>query len=147
MPTCSSSTITRTSLTPGQQMQLEETLMLHEQLVQKRKKHSEKVILEDFVMLKVIGKVQRFPEHRARCYAAVITLAIEYGHNSDVIYSDLKTENVLLEENGQNHFIDIGLSKEGSRATSPVRIRSVGRPEPLGPRRLPFHCLSVEEIR
>jgi serine/threonine protein kinase len=60
-----------------------------------------------------LGKVQRFAEHRARFYAAEITLAIEYVHNLDIIYRDLKPENVLLDENGHIRLTDFGLSKEG----------------------------------
>ena len=33
-----------------------------------------------------MGKVGRFPEDRARFYAAQITLALEYVHKMDVIY-------------------------------------------------------------
>ena len=33
-----------------------------------------------------LGKVGRFPEERARFYAAQITLALEYVHQMDVIY-------------------------------------------------------------
>ena len=33
-----------------------------------------------------LGKVGRFPEERARFYAAQITLALEYVHGLDIIY-------------------------------------------------------------
>jgi serum/glucocorticoid-regulated kinase 2 len=62
-----------------------------------------------------LGHVQRFPEARARFYAAEITLAIEYVHNLDIIYRDLKPENVLLDANGHIRLTDFGLSKEGTR--------------------------------
>jgi serine/threonine protein kinase len=58
--------------------------------------------------------VGRFPEERARFYAAQITLALEYVHQMDVIYRDLKPENVLLDQNGNVRLTDFGLSKEGT---------------------------------
>jgi serine/threonine protein kinase len=61
-----------------------------------------------------LGKVGRFPEERARFYAAQITLALEYVHQMDVIYRDLKPENVLLDQNGNVRLTDFGLSKEGT---------------------------------
>jgi len=40
-----------------------------------------------------LGKEGRFPEVRARLYAAEIILAISYVHSLDIIYRDLKPEN------------------------------------------------------
>jgi len=37
-----------------------------------------------------LGKLGKFPEHRARFYAAEIILAISYVHSLDIIYRDLK---------------------------------------------------------
>ncbi|CAI5702578.1 unnamed protein product [Peronospora effusa] len=80
-----------------------------------------------------LGKVQRFPEHRARFYAAEITLAIEYVHNLDVIYRDLKPENVLLDENGHIRLTDFGLSKEGIQDDFSGANSFCGTPEYLSP--------------
>ena len=60
-----------------------------------------------------VGKVGRFTEDRAKFYAAQITLALEYVHAQDIIYRDLKPENVLLDEFGNVRLTDFGLSKEG----------------------------------
>ncbi|KAJ0408871.1 hypothetical protein ATCC90586_007969 [Pythium insidiosum] len=80
-----------------------------------------------------LGKVQRFPEHRARFYAAEITLAIEYVHNLDIIYRDLKPENVLLDANGHIRLTDFGLSKEGIQDDFSGANSFCGTPEYLAP--------------
>lgn len=48
-----------------------------------------------------LGRLGRFPEHQARFYAAEIVLAISYVHKLDIIYRDLKPENVLLDAQGE----------------------------------------------
>lgn len=54
----------------------------------------------------------RFSEARARLYAAEITLAIGHVHSLNIIYRDLKPENLLLDADGHIRVADFGLSKE-----------------------------------
>lgn len=60
-----------------------------------------------------LGRLGKFPEPRARFYAAEIACAISYVHNLGIIYRDLKPENVLLDARGHIRLTDFGLSKEG----------------------------------
>ena len=60
-------------------------------------------------------KEQKFNEYRAKLYAAEIVCAIEALHNENIIYRDLKPENVLLDAQGHIRITDFGLSKQGVR--------------------------------
>lgn len=46
-------------------------------------------------------------------YAACLIVALECLHKNDVIYKDLKTENVVISENGLAKLTDFGLSVHG----------------------------------
>lgn len=59
-----------------------------------------------------LKKFRVFPEHMARFFAAELVSAISHLHTVNVIYRDLKPENVLLDENGHIHLTDFGLSKD-----------------------------------
>lgn len=80
-----------------------------------------------------LGKLGRFPEDRARFYAAEIILAISYVHSLDIIYRDLKPENVLLDAQGHIRLTDFGLSKEGISNSSSGANSFCGTPEYLAP--------------
>jgi serine/threonine protein kinase len=80
-----------------------------------------------------LGKVGRFPEERARYYAAQIVLALEYVHKLGVIYRDLKPENVLLDQIGNVRLTDFGLSKEGVSDHATGANSFCGTPEYIAP--------------
>lgn len=62
-------------------------------------------------------------------YAAEILLALEYLHQINIIYRDLKPENVLLDSDGHVALTDFGLSKFVEKTTSTF----CGTPEYLAP--------------
>mmetsp|Transcript_11615 Transcript_11615/g.23953 ORF Transcript_11615/g.23953 Transcript_11615/m.23953 type:complete len:658 (+) Transcript_11615:124-2097(+) len=80
-----------------------------------------------------LGKLGKFSESRSRFYAAEIILAISYVHSLDIIYRDLKPENVLLDGTGHIRLTDFGLSKEGIRSSSSGANSFCGTPEYLAP--------------
>ena len=80
-----------------------------------------------------LGKEGRFTEDRSRFYCAQITLALEHLHSMNVIYRDLKPENVLLDAKGNVRLTDFGLSKEGVNAVDSGAHSFCGTPEYLAP--------------
>lgn len=55
---------------------------------------------------------QRFPNPVAKFYAAEVTLALDYLHSMNIIYRDLKPENLLLDRHGHLKITDFGFAKE-----------------------------------
>ena len=53
----------------------------------------------------------RFPEERARFYAAQVALSIGHLHKTSIIYRDLKPENILMDDTGYICLTDFGLAK------------------------------------
>lgn len=80
-----------------------------------------------------LGNEGRFTERRAGFYGAQITLALEHVHKLDVIYRDLKPENVLLDANGNVRLTDFGLSKENVKELHTGAFSFCGTPEYLAP--------------
>jgi serine/threonine protein kinase len=61
----------------------------------------------------ILKKEGCFHEDKARIYIAEVILAIEYLHERNVIFRDLKPENLVLDKEGHAKLTDFGLSKEG----------------------------------
>jgi len=78
-----------------------------------------------------LSKGGRFTEERSRFYAAEIALGLEHVHNCNIIYRDLKPENLLLDSDGHIRITDFGLSKEN--VTEDDVKSFCGTPEYLAP--------------
>jgi len=62
---------------------------------------------------KILLSETRLTEDRAKIYSAEVLLALEDLHKRDIIFRDLKPDNVVLDEDGHALLTDFGLSKEG----------------------------------
>ncbi|KAF5274282.1 hypothetical protein FQR65_LT04400 [Abscondita terminalis] len=59
-----------------------------------------------------LRRFSRFSEERARFYTAEIVSALSYLHDLNIVYRDVKSENILLDKDGHVKLVDFGLSRE-----------------------------------
>jgi serine/threonine protein kinase len=62
-----------------------------------------------------LRKSKMFDENRAKFYAAELILALDHLHQHEIIYRDLKLENILMDGAGHICLTDFGLSKQDSK--------------------------------
>ena len=70
-------------------------------------------------------------QNRAKFYAAEIILGLAYLHDFNIVYRDLKPENLLLDPEGHLRITDFGLSKTDIGGDTAQSL--CGTPEYLAP--------------
>ncbi|XP_065052422.1 RAC-gamma serine/threonine-protein kinase-like [Rhopilema esculentum] len=79
-----------------------------------------------------LSRERVFSEERSRFYGAEITCAVKYLHERNIVYRDLKLENLLLDAEGHIKITDFGLCKEDISFGDTTKT-FCGTPEYLAP--------------
>jgi cGMP-dependent protein kinase len=82
-------------------------------------------------LFSVLREKTLFDEDTARFFAACVVSAFEYMHDMDIIYRDLKPENLLLDEKGYLKITDFGFAKDISQKGRTFTL--CGTPDYLAP--------------
>ena len=83
-------------------------------------------------LFNVLAERVRLSEAEVRFYSGCLLLALEHLHKHNILYRDLKPDNVLLDQRGYPKLIDFGLAKRDSERT----CTKVGSPHYMAPEML-----------
>ena len=81
---------------------------------------------------RLLAYVHHLNLQQAKFYIAEIILAIEHLHSLDIIYRDLKPQNILLDNFGHIRLADFGLAKQNATRDNPA-MSFCGSPAYLPP--------------
>ena len=80
----------------------------------------------------LIKKYRRLPEEIAKFYIIEILLGLAYLHGQNVVYRDIKPENILLGIDGHVKIADLGLAKP-DMGNGQLAYSFCGSPEYMSP--------------
>lgn len=80
------------------------------------------------------SRSKALPESHAKFYSACVVLAFEYLHNLNILYRDLKPENLMLDQNGFLKLVDFSFAKYIKPGTKSFTV--CGTPHYMSPEQL-----------
>ncbi|CAD8076966.1 unnamed protein product [Paramecium sonneborni] len=83
-------------------------------------------------MFNFIKKLQRLSEQQAKFYIIEVILAIGFLHNEQIIYRDIKPENILIDSSGHIQLADFGLARPNMNKDT-CAYSFCGSPEYMAP--------------
>ena len=81
-------------------------------------------------ILDLLEKYDKLPQEWVRFYGGTVVMVFEYMHQQKIAYRDLKPENLVLDEAGYCHVVDLGLAK---RCNQGKTWTTCGTPDYLAP--------------
>jgi cGMP-dependent protein kinase len=90
------------------------------------------------------SRTKSLPESHAKFYSACVILAFEYLHSLNVMYRDLKPENLMLSQNGYLKLVDFSFAKFIKPGSKSYTV--CGTPQYMSPEQLnqSGHSLAVD---
>ncbi|CAL6309504.1 unnamed protein product [Bathycoccus prasinos] len=90
------------------------------------------------------SRSKSLPESHAKFYSACVILAFDYLHSLNVVYRDLKPENLMLGQNGYVTLVDFSFAKYVKPGTKSFTV--CGTPQYMSPEQLnqSGHSLAVD---